>query len=116
MLFDIKKRRVELGLTLEEIGRFVGVSKGTVCKWEQGFIKNMRRDKIIKLAEILQVSPIDFLINEGFISNNTEQKKVPLNEEQIQIFEELMLSVFGISNIDNIVITYRNNCLILSDL
>ncbi len=115
MLLDIKERRSELGLTLEEIGKFVGVSKGTVCKWERGFIKNMRRDKIVKLAEILQVSPIDFLISEGYILNNTKQKKVPLNEEQIQIFEELMLSVFGTSNIQNITLTYKEQQLILLD-
>ncbi len=50
-------RRRELGLTLEEIGNAVGVSKSTVKKWESGHISNMRRDRIILLAEVLQVSP-----------------------------------------------------------
>jgi len=35
----IESRRSELGITLEEIGSFVGVSKSTVKKWESGFIK-----------------------------------------------------------------------------
>ena len=42
----LKQRRNELGLTLEEVGKKVGVSKGTVQKWESGFIDNMKRDKI----------------------------------------------------------------------
>ncbi len=61
MSIDIKKRRTELNLTLEQIGSFVGVSKSTVKKWENGYIKNMRRDKILLLAQILNVSPLDFL-------------------------------------------------------
>jgi len=42
----IKNRRLELGLTLEEIGEMVGVGKSTVMKWETGYIENMKRDKI----------------------------------------------------------------------
>lgn len=49
--------RISRGLTLEEVGNYVGVSKATVLKWESGKIKNMRRDKIVRLAEILGTSP-----------------------------------------------------------
>ena len=49
--------RKALNLTLEIVGQYVGVGKSTVRKWENGIIKNMRRDKIKKLSEILQVSP-----------------------------------------------------------
>ena len=42
----INKRRTELELTLEDVGNAVGVSKSTVKKWEDGFISNMKRDKI----------------------------------------------------------------------
>lgn len=53
----IHTRRIELGLSLKTVGDAVGVSKSTVQKWETGFISNMRRDKIIRLARILQVDP-----------------------------------------------------------
>ena len=53
----IRERRLELGLTLEEVGNAVGVSKSTVLKWENGNIANMRRDKIAKLAKALYVTP-----------------------------------------------------------
>ena len=53
----LKDRRLELGLTLEDVGKIVGVGKSTVRKWETGDIENMRRDKIALLAKALQVSP-----------------------------------------------------------
>lgn len=57
----IKELRMRKDLTLEQIGDYVGVSKATVLKWESGMIKNMRRDKIVKLAEILGTTPGDLL-------------------------------------------------------
>ena len=60
----IKNRRKELGITLEDIGNYVGVSKGTVQRWETGGISNMRRDRIKKLSEILKISP-DMLLGDA---------------------------------------------------
>lgn len=60
----IKTRRAELNLTLEDIGKYVGVGKSTVKKWESGQIENMRRDKIALLANILQVDPAVFITDE----------------------------------------------------
>ncbi|QRG86349.1 LexA family transcriptional regulator [Bulleidia sp. zg-1006] len=57
----LKKRRTELGLTLEEVGDYCGVGKSTVRKWEVGIIKNMKRNQISKLSEILQLSPLDLI-------------------------------------------------------
>lgn len=65
----MKKRRLELGLTLEQVGDYVGVGKSTVRKWESGLIKNMRRDKIGKLAEVLKLSPIELM--KGYYESNT---------------------------------------------
>lgn len=53
----IKNLRLENNMTLEELGNKVGVGKSTVRKWENGMIANMRRDKIAKLADALNVSP-----------------------------------------------------------
>jgi len=57
----ISARRRQLGMTLEEVGRAVGVGKSTVRKWETGDIKNMRSNKIAKLADILQMPAMDLL-------------------------------------------------------
>lgn len=53
----IKFLREKNGLTLEDVGKVVGVGKSTVRKWETGDIANMRRDKIAKLAEALHTTP-----------------------------------------------------------
>lgn len=60
----IYNRRKELGLTLEQIGDYVGVSKSTVKKWESGYISNMKRDKIALLAKILQIAPTELISSE----------------------------------------------------
>ena len=57
----IKARRIELGLTLEEVAQAVGVGRSTVRKWETGMIRNMGRDKIAALARILQMNPVDLV-------------------------------------------------------
>ena len=53
----IRQRRLELGLTLEQIGDRAGISKATVQRYECGNIQNMRQDKIQKLADALEVTP-----------------------------------------------------------
>lgn len=50
-------RRKELGKTQKEVAEYVGVTEATVSRWESGNIANMRRDKIQKLAEILETTP-----------------------------------------------------------
>lgn len=57
----IQARRKELNLTLEELGKKVGVGKSTVRKWENGMIENMGRDKIASLAKALNISPLALL-------------------------------------------------------
>ena len=66
-MLDLKKRRLYLKLTLEQVGDFVGVGKSTVRKWENGMINNIGSDKIQKYAQILQISPLD-IINKEIVS------------------------------------------------
>lgn len=53
----IKCRRKELNLTMLDVAKLTGVSEATVSRWESGDIANMRRHRIIALANALQVSP-----------------------------------------------------------
>ena len=53
----IKALRKRKNWTLEQLGNATGVSKSTVRKWETGFIKNMRRDKLMALAAALDTTP-----------------------------------------------------------
>ena len=57
----IKARRLELGLTLEDVAQAVGVGRSTVRNWETGMIKNMGRDKLIALAKVLRMSAVELV-------------------------------------------------------
>jgi len=77
------QRRKELNLTLEEIGQKVGVKKSTVQKWESGQIENMKRDKIIALSKVLNVSPLEIL------NNNFSEMNQDINLTTIHNYSKL---------------------------
>lgn len=60
-MVDIKWLRERKNLTQEEVAGRVGVTKATVSKWEKGDIENMKRDKIAKLSEVFEISPLELL-------------------------------------------------------
>ena len=57
----IKHKRLLLGYTQEELARKIGITKGTLSKWESGFIKNMKLDKLELLAAALEISPLELI-------------------------------------------------------
>ena len=82
----ISDRRKELGLTLEEVGKIVGVSKSTVKKWEDGYISNMKRDKIALLAKALKLNPVVLITGE---EEPTSTSQLTEDEELQEYLEEL---------------------------
>jgi len=97
----IKKLRLSKGLTLEEVGNYVGVSKSTVLKWERGQIQNMRRDKIAKLAEILGTTPDIFI--DG--SDRTKQNISPagFTEHEVKVIEAYRANLSMQSAVDKLL-------------
>lgn len=57
----IKKKRLEKGLTMKELGAKVGVSDATISRWESGEIENMKRNGIIKLGKVLDIEPSELM-------------------------------------------------------
>ena len=57
----IHDRRVAAGKTLEEVGTAVGVSKATIQRWESGMIRNMGVDKVIPLANALELDVAEMI-------------------------------------------------------
>ncbi len=76
----INQRRTELKLTLEQVGQAVGVGKSTVKKWEDGYISNMRRDKIALLAKALKMNPVSFITGEF---KEEEDQAIPLPQTNV---------------------------------
>ena len=60
----IKQKRLEKGLTLMDVAKYVGVSDAAVSKWESGKIDRIRSDKLMKLSEILGISVVDLILTE----------------------------------------------------
>jgi len=63
----IKARRLELGLTTEDVAKIVGVSNATISRWETGAITNQRRDKLQLLAQALHTTPAELM---GWVSDD----------------------------------------------
>lgn len=58
----IQYKRKEAGLTQEELGQKLGVSRQTIAKWESGGVKHFDRAYADKMARIFNCSP-DWLMN-----------------------------------------------------
>lgn len=57
----LREQRIRKELTQKAVADFVGVTEATVSRWESGEIGNMRRDRIAKLANILDISPLHLM-------------------------------------------------------
>lgn len=89
----IRYYRLSKGLTLEEVAKGCGVSKVSVLKWENGETKNIRRDKIAKLAAVLNISPIilvtgELPTNDGSISTTDFIQQISLLLERVNELDQ----------------------------
>ena len=105
----INQRRLFLGLTLEDVGNAVGVSKSTVKKWEDGYISNMKRDKISELAKVLKISPVVLItgeLEENSKNNSAENLTVlPSDKIFMRPLYDSVAAGFG-AVADNTILTY----------
>lgn len=79
-------------LTLEEIGKRVGVTKPTVQKWESGAAKP-RPQKVYALAKVLGISAVDIsdLRPEKWLTDPAEHEEPAASPEQIEIFRRMAM-------------------------
>lgn len=77
----IRENRKRMGLTQTELGRLIDVDKTTIYKYEKGLIVNIKRDSILKLAEVFGISPSELLDDRDAISFR--------RAEVIRLFNEL---------------------------
>lgn len=83
----IKKRRLELDLTQDQLANMIGVSSSTITRYETGEIVNIRRDKIEKLAHALKITPSEIL--------NASMSSLKPNPNIIPIKELKMIPIYG---------------------
>ena len=53
----IKELRIKNGLTQEELGKYIGVQKSAIRKYEKGEVKNIKSSSIKILSKIFNISP-----------------------------------------------------------
>ncbi len=53
----IKQLRIANGLTQEELGKYIGVQKSAIRKYEKGEVQNIKRNSIQILSNLFGVSP-----------------------------------------------------------
>ena len=78
---NLKKRRLELGMTLKNVEDIVGVTESTVRKWEVGIIANMKKNKLEKLANALQTT-IPYILG---LEDNEEKKTSKIINKYIEL-------------------------------
>lgn len=58
---NMKRLRLEKGMTLTDVGEKIGVRNATVQRYESGEIKNIKHETIVKLAELFGVTPSELM-------------------------------------------------------
>lgn len=80
----IKKRRIEMGYTQEELAAKLGLQKSAIEKYENGRVKNIKRSVISKMAEILDCPP-SYLMGWSDNSHSCE-KNTGFDKDQDSIY------------------------------
>ncbi|MFR3737132.1 XRE family transcriptional regulator [Anaerococcus obesiensis] len=77
--YRIKKRRSQLNMTLDDVGKLVGVTRATIQRYENGNIINIPSDKIELIAKALRTTP-SYLM--GWEEDKKQTNKFLTNEEK----------------------------------
>ncbi len=76
----IANKRNELGLTLEDVAKICNVSISTVKRWESGEIVDIKRDKVVKLAQALHTTPAYLM---GWEDEDKTKHEIDLEAQEI---------------------------------
>ena len=81
----IKEKRLEHGLTMKELAQKVGVSEGTISRWESGEIANMRRGAMVALSKVLDIPPEVLM---GWDQEDKRKSEVYENKRAIPVLDD----------------------------
>lgn len=99
----LRERRIELGLTMKQVGAACDVSESTISRWETGEIDNIKRGSIYLLSKVLFL-PINTILgiqtDEQIISAEIINKR----REIINSLEDL--NVQELDDVDRFIKTF----------
>jgi len=93
---NIKARRLEKGMTLEDVAKEINVSRQTIQRYESGVISNIPSDKIELIAQALDTTPsklmgweYDYIQPVPIISEKEKEiaHEIHENPEMLVLFE-----------------------------
>lgn len=90
----IRQKRIEKGLTMEELGNALGIKASAINKYEKGIVENIKRSTIQQMATIFECDPAWLMgfdesnsVN-NFISKSTKQLALrPFTDEELDLIE-----------------------------
>lgn len=77
----IKQRRIELGLTADELAKKIGKSRATIYRYENGDIENMPTPVLEPLARALETTPADLM---GWTAENVADAMADLADTALK--------------------------------
>lgn len=85
----IRKARLEKGLSQEELGKIIDVSKVSICGYEKG-TRTPTLENLMQLLEVLDMTPDDVLGYEHkIIAENDENYVMYMAKEDMEIIKEI---------------------------
>lgn len=99
----IKNRRLELGLTLKDVAKALGVAESTVSRYESSNIQNMGIDKIEALSKVLRCSPVYLMgwadsISSTFVLTDIEKNIILEYRRADEITKAMVLRALSIDD------------------
>lgn len=89
----IKNRRESLGLTLEQVGDYIGVGRATVLRYENNSI-DIKRTIAIKLAEVLKTTPSYIMGWDDTPLFSSTQLQGALKKPALSLLEEEIIEAY----------------------
>ena len=95
----LRSKRIEAGLTIEELSDVSGIDIEDLKRSEQGFTPNSVVKKLAKLAQALNVEPVELLPDDEPLSSlKLADSGRPFNTQSLTSDEKLLLSNYNILN------------------
>jgi len=101
----LKQRRLDLNLTMKELADRIGVSEGTVSRWESGNIANMKRNMVTAYARALDISPSVIM---GWDNSELEDGSSAREVFELSDFEKKLVIAFRNSDVQEAVCRLLN--------
>lgn len=111
----IKQKRLELGLTQEELGKILGVQRAAINKYESGAVENIKRSVIKKMCDTFNVDPSWIMAMDTPEEQDTNYVPHPKSGVHEYTFFDIGISAGSLENVEAILEGGDYDTMTLSD-